>query len=110
MRYHGVPAPNTADRKQIVPGSKEEEGLASGNGELTARRRCYRLSWVVFLARVFRIEVTLCPDCGGRMKLIAVLTDPNSIRSYLEGVGLRSRILPIAPARPRAQPEFDYVS
>jgi hypothetical protein len=76
--YHGVLAPNAADRGQIVPGSKEEESPVSGNGELTAGQRCYRLTWAVFLARVFRIDVTLCPDCGGRMKIIAALTADHS--------------------------------
>ena len=35
--------------------------------------------------------VSECPDCGGRMKIIAALTEPASIRSYLEGVGLSAR-------------------
>ena len=48
------------------------------------------------LARVFSIDVTECPDCGGRMKIIAALTEPASIRSYLEGVGLPARPPPTA--------------
>ena len=38
----------------------------------------------MLLARVFRIDVTVCPACGGRMKIVAALTDPASIRTYLE--------------------------
>ncbi len=59
------------------------------------------------LARVFQIDVTVCPDCGGRMKIIAALTARASVQGYLEGVGLPSRAPPIAPARIEPQLEFD---
>jgi hypothetical protein len=56
---------------------------------------------------VFQVEVTVCPDCGGTMKIIAALTDGSSVRRYLEGVGRPSRAPPIAPARIDRQLEFD---
>jgi hypothetical protein len=37
---------------------------------------------------MFQIDVTVCPDCGGRMKIIAALTARASVCRYLEGVGL----------------------
>ena len=58
-----------------------------------------RLVWAALLARVFAVDVTLCPACGGRLRLIAVLSDPASIRSYLGGVGLAAD-LPALPAAP----------
>jgi hypothetical protein len=36
----------------------------------------YRLTWARPLARVFRVGVTVCPACGGKMKVIAELTLP----------------------------------
>ena len=69
---------------------------------------CYRLSWARLLARVFRIDVTVCPHCGGMMKIIAALTEPAAIRAYLDGVGLDSHPPPVAPARPQPQTEFEY--
>ena len=71
-----------------------------------AQRR-HRLAWAVLLARVWAIDVTECPACGGRMKVVAAVTDPCSIRRYLEGVGLPARAPPIAPARPQRQQELD---
>ncbi len=68
----------------------------------------YRLSWARLLARVFRVDVTECPACGGKMKIIAALTEPVAIRTYLDGVGLASRPPPIAPARLLPQTEFEY--
>ena len=59
---------------------------------------------------MFSIDITECPDCGGRMKIVAALTEPASIRSYLEGVGLPARPPPIAPARPDPQPELDFAA
>ena len=38
---------------------------------------------------VFRIDVSVCPDCGGRMRMIAALTEPASIRRYLQALGMR---------------------
>jgi len=110
IRYHGVLAPNAAARAAIVPGPQAEadettcSGRHSGQGETPT----YRRSWATLLARVFRIDVTRCPDCGGRMKIIAALTDPSSIRRCLQGMRLPARAPPIAPARPDPQPQFDY--
>ena len=48
--------------------------------------------------------------CGGRMKIIAALTEPVSIRAYLEGVGLPARPPPTAPAAPRPQHELEFAA
>ena len=61
--------------------------------------RAYRLTWAALLARVFQNDVSVCPACGRKMKIIAFITDPASIRRYLEGVGLPTAAPPIAPAR-----------
>jgi hypothetical protein len=42
------------------------------------------------------------------MKVIAVITDPPSIRRYLEGTGYSAAIPEIAPARAPPPEEFDY--
>jgi hypothetical protein len=110
VRYHGVLAANAADRSQIVPGPKEQvEALAAptSDGERPTAQRRHRLAWAVLLARVFQFDVTECPTCGGRMKIVAAVTDPRSIGRYLKGVGLPWRAPPIAPARPPPQHEFD---
>jgi hypothetical protein len=114
VRYHGVLAPNAVDRAQIVSGPKEEvkeevemSPESTSEGDPTPAQRRHRLAWAVLLARVWAIDVTECPACGGRMKVVAAVTDPCSIRRYLEGVGLPARAPPIAPARPQRQQELD---
>ena len=103
-------APNAADRAAIVPGPQAEADEATCNGRHSGQGQTstYRRSWATLLARVFRIDVTRCPDCGGRMKIIAALTDPSSIRRCLQGMGLPARAPPIAAARPDPQAQLDY--
>jgi hypothetical protein len=61
------------------------------------------------LALVFAVDVTLCPTCAGRLGLVAVLSDPASIRRYLSGVGLAAEPPAMAAARPPPQRELDLV-
>ena len=110
IRYHGVLAPNAAERAALVPGPQAEADEAPCNDRHTGQGQTssYRRSWATLLARVFRLDVTTCPDCGGRMKIIAALTDPSSIRRCLQAMRLPARAPPIAPARPHLQAQFDY--
>jgi hypothetical protein len=67
-----------------------------------------RLLWAALLARTFNLHMEKCPHCGGRMRLVAAITDEASIKRYLEGVGLPSEIPEIKPARPPPQLAFEY--
>lgn len=111
VRYHGVLAPAFPERAQIVPGPSGltvSEDCAHGEPASEAdSRRGHRVSWAKLLARVFQVDVTECPTCGGRLKIVAALTDPFSVRRYLEGVGLPARAPPMAPARLDRQLELD---
>ena len=42
------------------------------------------------------------------MRIVAALTEPASIHTYLKGVGLSARPPPVAPARPPVQPVLEY--
>ena len=66
-----------------------------------------RLGWAALLARVFAVDVTRCPNCGGRLGLVAVLSDPASIGRYLCGVGLAAEPPAVAGARSPPQRELD---
>ena len=70
--------------------------------------RC-RLGWAALLARVFVVDVMRCPSCGGRLGLVAVLSDPVSIGRYLSGVGLAAAPPAMSVARPPPQRELDLV-
>ena len=108
MRYHGILAPNAHERSQVVPAPPSPTvSLAPGDSP-AAPLRPHRLPWAALLARVFALDVTVCPDCGGRLRLIAALTDPVSVRGYLHGVGLPTEPPPLLPARAPPQQAWDF--
>ena len=63
------------------------------------------LTWAQRLKRVFEIDITLCPRCGGQLRVIADITDPELIGKILAHVNSRAppRLLP-ARAEPRTTP------
>jgi hypothetical protein len=44
------------------------------------------LTWMQRLRRVFAIDLSLCPHCGGSLRVIADVTRPDVIDSILEHV------------------------
>ena len=54
------------------------------------------LTWAQRLKRVFNIEITLCPLCGGTMRVIADITDPDVIQKILDHI--EAQPPPIKPA------------
>jgi Putative transposase len=101
IRYHGVLAPHAKHRDKIVPTPQITDSASSASYK-------HRLSFAALLARVFQIQIETCPNCGGRMRIVAALTEPSSIRRYLEGVGLSADIPNPTPARAPPQQEFDF--
>ena len=110
IRYHGVLAPNAADRALIVPGPETTEDAAPAGTPPAPVSRRQRLAWAALLARVWGLDVTVCPRCGGRMQWVAALTDPDSVRTYLTRVGRPADPPVIAPARPPPQPELEFTA
>jgi uncharacterized protein with PIN domain len=55
------------------------------------------MSWMARLKRVFAIDLSRCPHCGGELQVIAAITDPGVIARILEHVGLDGRVQPRAP-------------
>ena len=60
----------------------------------------------MLLARIYDVLPLLCKRCGGPMKIIAFVTDRESIRPILEHVGEPAEPPPIAPARGPPQTEL----
>ena len=81
-----------------------------GEGETVVGRACSdlrperseslarRIAWADLLKRVFEIDALRCPNCRGRMKKIAAITDPGVARRILECLALPPRAPPLAPA------------
>ena len=61
--------------------------------------RCRYRPWAELLRRTFGVDVEVCPGCGSRMKLLALVRDPEGIARYLTALGLPTTAPPLAPAR-----------
>jgi hypothetical protein len=105
-RYHGILAPAAKQRAKVVPA--ESNGNTPSEERKKSGSTKYRLAWAALLARTFQTDVSVCPVCQGKMKIIAFITDPASVRRYLEGQGLDAEAPAIAPARPPPQMKFEY--
>jgi hypothetical protein len=55
--------------------------------------------WAELLKRTFGIDVETCPRCGGRMRLLAVITDLASAARFLRHRGEPTEPPARAPAR-----------
>ena len=81
IRYHGVLAPNARDRHHIVPDARLTDVPTIQPAAVdTPQARPHRLSWAALLARVFDIDISVCTACGGRLRIIATLTEAASMR------------------------------
>jgi hypothetical protein len=57
------------------------------------------MSWAQVLKRVFAIDLTTCPQCGGVLTLLAAIKDPTVIAKILSHLGSPARAPPRALAR-----------
>ncbi len=114
LRYHGVFAPHSKVRERVVPAPepvapvvapppmKKPAGVAEkpeSPKRATETARTYRIPWAELLAKVYEIDVLACPECGGRMELIAFIAEPTVAKRILDHLGLDSTGPPLAPPR-----------
>jgi hypothetical protein len=52
------------------------------------------------MRRGFDLDVLACPRCGGRMRLLATIEDPQVIRTILAHLGLPTEVPFLSPPRP----------
>ena len=67
VRYHGLFAPNARERAGVVPRPKLESKSTAAD-ESDAKGGTTPMSWTARLKRVFAIDLSRCPDCGGARK------------------------------------------
>ena len=76
----GVLAPHAKLRSQIVPSAPVNARETCDHHTRTpATSAPARMSWACLLKRVFDIDIEHCPRCGGRLKIIAAIVDPQVI-------------------------------
>ncbi|MEE4217797.1 MAG: transposase [Xanthomonadales bacterium] len=93
-RFHGVFAPNFKHHERIVP--------QRSNRTVESDKPTAPMSWMQRLKRVFAIDIETCPECGGKLRVIACIEDPPLIAKILGHVQRRETL---STNTPRAPPE-----
>jgi len=85
--YHGAFAPRGRCHEEPGPVVVEDEPQAE-----RAKRAAYvkprHFAWAELLRRVFAIDILACPDCGGRLRLLATIAERGVIEKILRHLGL----------------------
>ena len=109
VRYHGVFAPNFKDRGLIVPKPKAAPAVEVAAEvkalPIQAKVRRERMRWSEMLKRTFKIDVTVCPHCGGRLEQIAVIKDKVVAKAILESLKETTIFNPLKIVRERGPPD-----
>lgn len=69
------------------------------------------MPWAKLPRKVFSLDVLACPQCGGRMELLAFIAEASVARRILDHLGLASTGPPLARAvapEPAADPDPEY--
>jgi hypothetical protein len=98
VRYAGVLASASKLRPRLAPKPVVAPAKPTADEPERPRRGAYR-PWAELLKRTFGFDVLTCPCCSGRMKLLALVTDPTSVARYLRGIGEPTDVPKRTPAR-----------
>ena len=103
-RFHGVFSPRSRLREFVVPEKTADDAAQAGQ----CRNKVYSMTWAQRLKRVFAIEIERCENCGGRVKIIASIEDPEVIEKILKHLGQDEA----SQTRNRSPPTglFDYAT
>ena len=103
LTYHGVLAPASTWRDEVVPSPTRGVRARSGSSAPLSQDR--RLRWAGLMKRTFEVDVLRC-ECGGERRVIAFITEPGTARAILEHLGLWSE--PAVSVPSRAPPLLDF--
>jgi len=85
-RFHGVFAPNSKYRVLVTPakrGSGKKAKIPDEAQDQTPAEKRASMTWAKRLKRVFNIDIETCSECGGDVRIIASIEDPEVIRKIL---------------------------
>ncbi len=96
IRFHGIFAPNFKHHRLITPKTKSPEKQATKSGKSSS------MNWAGRLKRVFGMDIEVCSECGGKLKVISSIEGPEVIKKILTHLGLESGIPePCSPRGPK---------
>ena len=105
--YHGVLGPRAAWRSLVVQfgaldgttDATDSDPATDAHPEAADPRPERNYPWSDLMRRSMGIDVLVCPRCGGRIRLIALIDDPAVIRQVLRHLGLPTEVPEALPAR-----------
>ncbi len=84
-RFHGVFAPNSPHRARFTPAQRRgaRPTKPTQTEDRTPAEQRSAMRWAKRLKRVFQIDVSTCPSCGGTAQIIARIENPPMIDQIL---------------------------
>lgn len=98
VRYHRLFAPNAKHRHHIVTAATSAlppDNAQGSTDETGEPKSTAPSSWMQRLRRVFKIDLSHCPHCGGTVRVIAAITDPALIARILAHRDRQAMVLPL---------------
>jgi hypothetical protein len=99
VKYSGVLAPASTWRSRVAPRTAPAKAAPEAFEARAPKRAGTYRPWAELLKRTFDVDVLACPTCHGRMKLVAMVTDPKSVTRYLAGIGELAEVPGRSPSR-----------
>jgi len=121
--YFGIFAAHSADRRRFVRAKRVDPEECRGHAGLDEHEEEistipasvdpdpeaaaeaipeHYVRWADLLRKVFDIDVLACP-CGGRRKVVDLVSEPEEIRKTLDRLGLKTE--PLEPSKARLPPQ-----
>ena len=100
-RFHGVFAPNSRYRADIIIQKKDNKSAKKVIRTEGEKRRA--MTWAARLRRAFNMDIKTCEACDGAVKVIACIDDPvvvNKILAHLYFQRNNQVMLPVTRAPP----------
>ena len=83
LREHVIPKPAAPPPPQLALDFARPDDPAESSPTSLPRPR--RIAWAKLLARVFALDIIRCRKCGGRMRVLEVVSDADAIARILHG-------------------------
>ncbi|MFI5343993.1 MAG: transposase, partial [Chlamydiales bacterium] len=85
--YHGIFAPNSPLRKNVVANAKNRPEAFSSRDlhEAADKVKKVSLNWAKLIARIYDVNPLICVSCGNKITIVAFVTHAEEIRRILKG-------------------------
>jgi hypothetical protein len=95
----GDPVRDETPEQHHLPAEVNTEPPCGNRTQPTETRLAFaRIDWAALLKRIYDVDALACP-CGGRLRFISLIIEPEVAQAILRCLGLPSAPPPIARAR-----------